>query len=90
MVQTSFSRCIDSLTMFRLYGKNEDKEGTGVSLVFGKEFFDTTFQYNEVPFSSTIKGDSVSNNIQNNQNKQPLYYVLYYDEKTNEIVFNPY
>ena len=90
VVQTSFSRCIDSLTMFRLYGKNEDKEGTGVSLVFGKEFFDTTFQYNEVPFSSTIKGDSVSNNIQNNQNKQPLYYVLYYDEKTNEIVFNPY
>ncbi len=82
-VQTSFTRCTDSLTMFRLYGKNEDKEGTGVSLVFNKDFFDTTFEYNKLPTSPNT-------DFEREKYKQPLYYVLYYDEEEKELIFNPY
>jgi len=39
VLQSSFSRNKDSLTMFRLYGKNEDKEATGANLIFKKSFF---------------------------------------------------
>lgn len=38
-LQTSFTLLKDALTMFRLYGKNENKEGTGENLVFKKCFF---------------------------------------------------
>ena len=40
VLQTSFIRYTDSLTMFRLYGKDKEREGTGISLVFNDSFFD--------------------------------------------------
>ena len=40
VLQTSFIRYTDSLTMFRLYGKDKEREGTGISLVFNNSFFD--------------------------------------------------
>ena len=93
-VQTSFTRCVDSLTMFRLYGKNNNLEGTGIALVFSKDFFDTTFKHNDLP-TAKIKMpffdvDAIINTDLPKKNKQPLYYVMYYDDETNELVFNPY
>ena len=38
-VQASFTKLEDALTMFRLYGKVEKNEDTGVNLVFNKYFF---------------------------------------------------
>ncbi|GHS96847.1 hypothetical protein FACS1894108_02200 [Planctomycetales bacterium] len=39
-MQVSFTRCIDSLNQFRLYGMNDAKSpGTGLCLVFDKNFF---------------------------------------------------
>ena len=93
-VQTSFTRCVDSLTMFRLYGKNNNLEGTGVALVFSKDFFDTTFQHNDLPTAKIeipfFDVDAIINTDLPKKNKQPLYYVMYYDDETNELVFNPY
>ncbi len=40
-VQTSFTRKEDDLTMFRLYGKENGEEATGISFVFNKTFFNT-------------------------------------------------
>ena len=42
-LQTSFSRNKDALTMFRLYGKNENKEATGICLVIDKKYFNYNY-----------------------------------------------
>lgn len=42
-LQTSYSRNKDSLTMFRLYGKKENKEATGICLVLNNEYFDNLY-----------------------------------------------
>ena len=87
-LQTSFSRNKDSLTMFRLYGKNENKEATGVCLIINKEYFNT------MPFlvSPNIEISNQENNdIENlkKEERKDLYWVLYYNEKENILVFNP-
>ena len=38
-VQASFTKLEDALTMFRLYGKKDKNEGTGINLVFNDNFF---------------------------------------------------
>lgn len=83
IVQESFTRLKDSLTMFRLYGKNsqysiDDKdEGTGVCLVFNKNLFDTFFYHPSTP-------------IADEQSKLlPIYFILYYNKEKNKLIFNP-
>ena len=79
--QTSFSRNIDSLTMFRLYGKSNNQEFTGASLVIKNDYFnsdDDNFQYNS--------NDIFSKNINFKKN---LYWILYYNEEENTLIFNP-
>lgn len=49
----------DSLNQFRLYGKEADKEASGVSLVFKKEFFQSDSSLGGLSFLS------LENNIQN-------------------------
>lgn len=49
----------DSLNQFRLYGKEADKEASGVSLVFGKEFFQLDSALGGLSFLS------LDNNVQN-------------------------
>lgn len=49
----------DSLNQFRLYGKEADKEASGVSLVFKKEFFQSDTSLGGLSFLS------LENNIQN-------------------------
>lgn len=81
-LQTSFTRLRDSLTMFRLYGKSskyskDDKdEGTGICLVFNKNFFDVFFKNPSTPISDK-KNDVL-----------PIYSVMYYDYVENKLIFN--
>ena len=46
-VQASFTKLEDALTMFRLYGKKDKNEGTGINLVFNDNFF-SGIVYNKV------------------------------------------
>ena len=90
-LQTSFSRCKDSLTMYRLYGKYDNKEGTGCCLVFDKSFFDTSFNNcgSGILFSFSYDKNNYSNIEFYEEQTLPLYFVLYYNLKKNEIIFNP-
>ena len=89
-LQTSFSRNKDSLTMFRLYGKNENKEATGVCLVIDKKYFNDKssppIQINSIS-SDDKKLDNKEEQIYNL--KRNLFWILYYNEKENILVFNP-
>lgn len=96
-VQASFTKLEDALTMFRLYGKNDNMEGTGVNLVFNENFFTEDFIQ---PLRSQ---DIRSKQYENDENpytppnfekiekipKEPLYWILYWDKKNNKIYFNP-
>ena len=52
----------DHLNQFRLYGKSEGREATGVSLVFGSEFFNASLSYHNIT-SNNDKTDSQSKMI---------------------------
>lgn len=82
--QTSFIRYTNSLTMFRLYGKEEEKEGTGICLVFNRSFFD---QYSLKSPAQVI--NNKKNNSKKEKSKLQLYFMLYYDNKNNELIYNP-
>lgn len=91
-LQASFTRKKDSLTMFRLYGKNNDKEGTGTCIIFENSFFNTGKEIS-MPINQFPKQDKNAPPIQidmkDKNEKLPLYYVLYYDKETNELIYNP-
>lgn len=81
----------DSLNQFRLYGKEDNKEASGVSLVFKPEFFDHTTEFgfmgqalklNELdnPKEHSNKSET-PNKIQPLQ-KQALYRCIYIDPKS--------
>ena len=80
-VQTSYSRNKNSLTMFRLYGKKDDKEGTGVSLVFNKNFFQT----NAVKIYDN-KGEGAKTKV---DPRRPLFWILYYNADRKLLYFYP-
>lgn len=82
--QTSFIRYTNSLTMFRLYGKEEEKEGTGICLVFNCSFFE---QYSLKSPAQVI--NNKKNNSKKEKSKLSLYFMLYYDNKNNELIYNP-
>ena len=93
-LQTSYSRNKDSLTMFRLYGKKENKEATGVCLVLDNKYFNNSYTS---PYSYEFKLKIENNKIEMNEkinkekfqeNKRNLYWVLYYNEKENQLVYN--
>ncbi|MEI0558216.1 tetratricopeptide repeat protein [Brachyspira intermedia] len=93
-LQTSYSRNKDSLTMFRLYGKKENKEATGVCLVLDNKYFNNSYTS---PYSYEFKLKIENNKIEMNEkinkekfqeNKRNLYWVLYYNEKENQLIYN--
>ncbi|WIH89606.1 tetratricopeptide repeat protein [Brachyspira pilosicoli] len=93
-LQTSYSRNKDSLTMFRLYGKKENKEATGICLVLDNKYFNDSYtspySYN---FILKIKNNQIEMNEKINkeksqENKRNLYWVLYYNEKENQLIYN--
>ncbi|MBW5394991.1 tetratricopeptide repeat protein, partial [Brachyspira hampsonii] len=106
-LQTSYSRNKDSLTMFRLYGKKENKEATGVCLVLDNKYFNNSYisphyyKYerktnykiiNELINSIKVDENKTVNDIYNGEipfiQKRNLYWVLYYNEKENQLIYN--
>lgn len=85
-LQSSYSRNIDSLTMFRFYGKRENIEATGASLILNNEYFNLLY---EAPFYYQSETKNCTENINLINKKRNLYWVLYYNEKDNLLVFNP-
>ena len=76
-LQTSYSRNKDSLTMFRLYGKKENKEATPYSYDFILKIKNNQIEMNEK-----------INKEKSQENKRNLYWVLYYNEKENQLIYN--
>ena len=85
----------DSLNQFRLYGKEDGQEATGVSLVFKKEFFrdqSDTLEFIAAPLidpssnsgqdSSKEKEKPQSNNNKELIGKSTLYRCIYLDPET--------
>ncbi|MBF0657203.1 sel1 repeat family protein [Psychrobacter sp. NG25] len=76
----------DSLNQFRLYGKTDDKEASGLSLVFSKRFFQTEedLSYEEI-LSSQInnKGESFSTkDIDSETSRFKAIRCIYIDPKS--------
>lgn len=98
-LQTSFSRNKDALTMFRLYGKNENKEATGICLVIDKKYFNDNYlsPVIEVNLDNQKQEEKKGNKnyknakeiIQKRLGIKNLYWVIYYNEEKNQLVFNP-
>lgn len=98
VLQTSLTLCEDSLTMLRFYGKKDYVEGSGVNIVFKDSYFVDTVTSS---FSPENKKHKFSSNVDENSNistnktekleieKKCLYWILYYDSKSNFLVFNP-
>ncbi|WP_157151299.1 tetratricopeptide repeat protein [Brachyspira sp. SAP_772] len=102
-LQTSYSRNRDSLTMFRLYGKKNNKEATGICLVLDNKYFTnlytSPFSYYDFDVNNlnnsedknnknSIKNNEDNEKIKKEENKRNLYWVLYYNEKLNKLIFN--
>ncbi|MEI0612113.1 tetratricopeptide repeat protein [Brachyspira pilosicoli] len=107
-LQTSYSRNKDSLTMFRLYGKKENKEATGICLVLDNKYFNNSYtppysyehekkinyeMTNELITSIKIDENTTIKDINDNIEipliqKRNLYWVLYYNEKENQLIYN--
>ncbi|CRF35450.1 hypothetical protein BRSU_2663 [Brachyspira suanatina] len=106
-LQTSYSRNKDSLTMFRLYGKKENKEATGICLVLDNKYFNNSYtspysyEYEskinyeiikELRSSIKVDENKTINDIDNEEivfiQKRNLYWVLYYNEKENQLIYN--
>lgn len=91
-LQTSFSRNKDALTMFRLYGKNENKEATGICLVINEKYFNNKYSLPLLQINNILSDNKNSNNEIEKQDyniKGNLYWIIYYNENTNQLVFNP-
>lgn len=87
----SFASCFsfnhDSLNQFRLYGKTNNAETSGVSLVFNSDFFSKKDNNSHINITYPKK-ENVLVNINNddkniNEVKYPLYRCIYYDPLSN-------
>ena len=81
---SSFAFDDDSLNQFRLYGKEDGKEGTGLSLVFRDSFFSKDAK---MDFESPQK-DSLKMEIDStvNENKSALFRCIYIDPDIDQPV----
>ncbi len=94
--QTSFTKNKDSLNMFRLYGRDikTNEEATGVSIVINKEYFNFDYSTTLPPLEPICMNSNFNKTEQNNynksiNNKRDLYWVLYYNKETNQLIYNP-
>jgi tetratricopeptide (TPR) repeat protein len=90
-----FSFNYDSLNQFRLYGKEDGKEGTGISLVFRQDFSSSIAKEAlklENPILNkniiTKKEKSLSTNIfeEGKVKKQPFFRCMYIDPMTQRVI----
>jgi len=85
----------DSLNQFRLYGKKDYKEASGISLVFKESFFDLNSYYEGLTFLSVKSRldleynksiiDRFDNTDQGLINKQPIIRCVYIDPNSGFI-----
>lgn len=87
VLQTSFSSAIDSLNQFRLYGKKDGEEGTGLCLVFNRSFFAKLGEASMIVLSRNNEQSSMEESTIGH--KLPLYWVLYYDCKSGHVYYTP-
>lgn len=87
VLQTSFSSSIDSLNQFRLYGKNNGEEGTGLCLVFNRSFFAAPGETSMI----AVRRDHEQSSEEEVAacRKLPLYWVLYYDRHSGHVYYTP-
>ena len=89
----------DSLNQFRLYGKENGREATGISLVFKKGFFDDKYSHLELtPYPSSnssypAKKSGKPSNSENHQDKpklekSSLYRCIYLDPDTGYLTLS--
>ena len=95
----SFSFDYDSLNQFRLYGKEAEREGTGVSLVFNKTFFSEEFKQDRAAFLKEFGlehlmfiEESEKKNFEQlldrplgKQRKNTLFRCVYFDPLTDSV-----
>lgn len=74
----SFTFNLDSLNQFRLYGKNNNIEGTGVSLNLSYNYFGENANINHTLIKPTKPISSVA--------KQPLFRCIYLDPLTRRVI----
>lgn len=86
---TCFTFNHESLNQFRLYGKENNKEATGVSIIGNKDFFSSTPSLN----ISHAKNDLIDSAILDDKNskkapeqKYSLYRCIYIDPKTKKVI----
>lgn len=77
----------DKLNQFRLYGKDNNKEASGISLVFLKEFFSSENNFYEINMKSEqVFEEFLDKSDKNKQKKDniklPLYRCIYLDPET--------
>jgi hypothetical protein len=70
----------DSLNQFRLYGKEENKEGTGLSLLFGKNFFSEEIKMATKKIESKHK-----KYLLQKEEKYTLFRCIYLDPVTKRV-----
>lgn len=85
----------DSLNQFRLYGKENNQEASGVSLVFPSDFFDSNpdnhinaiigLKNNKTLDHFKEKNTEINSNSKQLLNKQPLYRCIYLDPDTGYV-----
>lgn len=84
----------DSLNQFRLYGKKDNKEASGISMVFNKDFFEeykTQASMSNISISRKIKNiDDDSDDEKDNKNiervkEQPVMRCVYIDPTSDYI-----
>ncbi|MCR4734853.1 MAG: hypothetical protein K5829_07620 [Treponema sp.] len=95
VLQTSLTLCEDSLTMLRFYGKKDYVEGSGVNIVFKNSYFvdnvTSSIRTNDKFISNNDENTSISSNKTEKIDieKKCLYWILYFDSKSNFLIFNP-
>ena len=69
----------DCLNQFRLYGKTNNEEGTGVSIAFNKKFFNENI-------CTCVDTKVEDDNNENNPEPLPLFRCIYIDPDENNVV----
>lgn len=84
---TSFTFNENSLNQFRLYGKEDNKDGTGVSLVIQNNFFKSQFDPEDPSdfINMSFKAANI-NDLQTNQSKVTKENIIEKKEDTNKVI----
>ena len=76
----------DSLNQFRLYGKEDQKEGSGLSLILSNHFFEQENCFSNIRLQNTNKSISESNGITENDDSETDLDISSIKESLNEKI----